>query len=120
MASVIFEDDVSGLGSSVMGGTRVLYVAWEVTIQGPGVHRPSVWDANMLLGVGHFEFGNDLTPGGLISGIGWDVPHWLYTAIGQWIAPPGAVGASFSEAIAQYIRWSMSPGTTAHIVVFGD
>lgn len=120
MPSVIFEDTLTDSGSAVMGGTRVLFVAWEVTVEGPGVHTPNAWDVTSLIGVGHWELGNDLTPGGLISGLGFDSPHWINTEIGQWVAPPGQVGADFSSAIAQYIRWTISPGTEVHLYVFGD
>lgn len=120
MPSIIYDDEVSGAGSSVLGGSRVLYVAWEVTVQGPNVHQPSVWDSELLVAVGHWELGNDLTPGGLISGVGYDEPHWIYTAIGQWVVAPARVGATDAYSLAQYIRWSMTPGTSVHLIVFGD
>lgn len=120
MPSVIFEDDLIDAGTVVMGGTRVLYVAWEVTIEGPTVRRPVAEDSEFVNGVGYFALGNDLTPGGLISGIGLDDPHWFNWEIGQWVVPPGQVGADFSSAIAQYLHWMVKPGTTVHIVVFGD
>lgn len=120
MPSVTYEADLVDSGSDVLGGTRVLYVAWEVTVEGPTVRRPVAEDVEALNGVGYFALGNDLTPGGLISGIGWDEAHWFNWEIGQWIVPPGQVGADFSAAVAQYIHWSVRPGTTVHIVVFGD
>lgn len=120
MPSVIYENTVSGAGSAILGGTRVLYVAAEVTTLGPAVHAPNEWDLSTLLGVGHWELGNDLTAGGLISGVGWNEPHWIYALIIQWIAPPGLVGADLSYAIQQYIRWTLTAGTEVHFVVFGD
>lgn len=120
MPSVIFEDTLSDSGSSIMGGTRVLFVAWEVTTDGPLVRVPNQWDLDAIVGAGHWSLGNDLTPGGLISGIAFDVPHWIYSRVGQWIVPPGQVGADFSAAVAQYIAWSISPGTEVHLYVFGD
>lgn len=120
MPSTIFEDTLTNSGSSVMGGTRVLYVAWQVTVSGPGVHPPNSWDSVLTLGVGHWELGNDLTPLGILSGIAYGEPHWMNFEPGQWIAPPGLVGTEFSYAIAQYIQWSLSPGTEVHLYVFGD
>jgi hypothetical protein len=120
MPSVIFEDSLSDSGASIMGGTRVFYVAWEITTRGPTARQPNVWDVDALVGVGHWELGNDLSSGGLISGVGYDAPHWIGWQIGQWIAPPGQVGTDFSAAIAQWIRWTFEPGTTVHLIVFGD
>lgn len=120
MPSIIYEDSVSGAGSAIMGGTRVFYVAGEVTTEGPTVRRPNDWDTDSLVSVGHWQLGNDLTSGGLITGVGWDVPHWIYTSPFQWVVPPGQIGADFSAAIAQYIRWAISPGTEVHLIVFGD
>lgn len=120
MPSAIFEDTLVDSGSSIMGGTRVLFVAWEVTVSGPTVRNPSVWETDILLGVGQFQLGNDLTSGGILSGIAYGDAHWINSLLGQWVVPPGAVGADFSAAVAQYIRWSISPGTQVHLYVFGD
>ena len=120
MPSPIFEDTLTDTGESVLGGGRVFYVAWEITTFGPTVHTVNDWDTNTLVRVGHWELGNDLTPLGLISGIGYGEQHWMNVAVGQWIAPPGQVGSDFSSAIAAYIRWAIAPGTAVHLYVFGD
>jgi hypothetical protein len=120
MPSVIFEDDLVDTGSAILGGSRVLFVAWEITTRGPNVRIPNSWDTDTIIGAGHWSLGNDLTPGGLISGLAFDSPHWLYADAGQWVAPPGQIGSDFSAAIAQYIRWSFAPGTEVHLYVFGD
>jgi hypothetical protein len=118
--SVIFEDSLTDAGTTVMGGTRVFYVAWEVVTDGPRVRPGMEEDTDALLGVGYWSLGNDLTSLGLISGIGLGEAHWMNTRIGQWVVPPGLVGADFSIAIAQYIHWAISPGTEVHLYVFGD
>lgn len=120
MPSITFDDTVTGSGSSVLGGTRVLYVAWEITVEGPTIRPPATWDSDSIIGAGHWSLGNDLTPGGLITGVAYDAPHWLYATVGQWVAPPGQIGADFSMAIAQYIQWVFAPGTEVHLIVFGD
>jgi hypothetical protein len=120
MPSTIWEDTVTDSGSASLGGSRVLYVAWEITAAGPGVRNPSSWDLHTQVGVGFWQLGNDLTALGLISGIGWSEPHWIFSEIGQWIAPPGLVGADFSYALAGSIQWVISPGTEVHMYVFGD
>jgi hypothetical protein len=118
--SVIFEDTVSGTGESIMGGTRVYYVAWEVTTEGPTIHRPNSWDVDSVVRVGHWELGNDLAPLGLISGIGYGEQHWMNALSGQRIVIPTLSGADFTALLAQYIRWAIAPGTEVHIYVFGD
>lgn len=120
MPSAIYEDTLAGSGSSILGGTRVIFVAWEVTVQGPNVRVPNTWDPDTIIGAGHWALGNDLTPGGIISGIAFDQPHWFYSLVGQWIAPPGLNGADISYAVAQYIQWTIAPGTEVHLYVFGD
>lgn len=120
MPSAIYEATLTDAGSAVLGGSRVFYVAWEITAEGPTVRRPHNWDPNTVLAAGYWQLGNDLTDLGLISGVGWAEPHWLYATIGQWIAPPGVVGADFSAALATRIRWVIAPGTEVHLYVFGD
>lgn len=120
MPSVIYEDTLTGSGDSIMGGTRVFYVAWEITTPGPAIHPISSWDAYTLNRVGYWQLGNDLEPAGLISGIGWDEQHWMNWTIGQWVVSPTLSGADFTAQLAQYIRWSLSPGTEVHLYVFGD
>ncbi len=89
MPFVTFEDTLIDSGSAALAGTRVFYVAWEIVTVGPTVRRPNTWDLDALVGVGHFELGNSLDSGGVISGVGYDVPHWMGWMVGQWIAPPG-------------------------------
>lgn len=120
MPSVIYEDTLTGAGTAVMGGSRVLYVAWELTIEGPTVRRPVDGDTEFLNGVGYFALGNDLTPGGLISGIGLHDPHWFNWEVGQWLPIPALAGADLTYGFAQYIHWLVKPGSEVHVVVFGD
>lgn len=120
MPSVTYEATISGAGEATLGGSRVFYVAWEIAIIGPSVRQPQVWDPNFLLGIGHWELGNDLADLGLIPAVGWGEAHWMNSEVGQWIAPPGVIGTDFSAALATRIRWSIPAGTEVHLYVFGD
>lgn len=120
MPSAIYEDVLTGEGAAILGGTRVFYVAWEVTVSGIRVRNGSESDPDALMGVGYFALGNDLTPLGLISGVGWQEAHWFNWTIGQWIPSPAMVGSDFSNDIAQYIHWAISAGSEVHLYVFGD
>jgi hypothetical protein len=120
MPGTIYDDTLTDSGSAALGGSRVYFVAWEVKDFGPVARHPSFWDTDQYVGIGHWELGNDVTPGGILSGIAYDAPHWINRELGQWIAPPGQVGSDFSSAIAQYISWTLSPGVEVHLYVFGD
>lgn len=120
MPYITYDQTLSGAGSAQMGGTRVYYVAWEVTIIGNQIRQANAWDPYSQLGVGYFQLGNDLTPAGSISGVGYDSPVWLNWLLGQWIVEPAEVASNFTSAIAQYIRWAFTPGTSVHLYVLGD
>lgn len=120
MPGVIFDDTVSDAGSAHMGGSRVYFVAYEVLDFGPSARHPSYWDINTWVGLGYYQLGNDLGPGGLITGIGYGDPHWFNTDIGQRVVSPGEVGSDFTSDIAAYIRWTLVPGVSVRLYVLGD
>lgn len=120
MPSVTYEATLTDVGSSILGGSRVFFVAWEVTVVGPTVRMPRFWDTSARVGIGHYSLGNDLTPGGLISGVGYGSPRWFERLVGQHVVTPGQVASDFAADIAQYIEWSIEPGTEIHLYVFGD
>ncbi len=120
MPSILFDATLSGVNQTALGGTSVFYVAWNVTFLGSRVRQPMEGDAEHVNGVGFLALGNDLTPGGLISGIGWGPEMWMNWTIGQYVAPPGLSGSDFSAWIAGYMRWSIGVGTTVHVIVFGS
>lgn len=120
MPGVIYNDVVSGVGSSALSGNRVYYVAFQVNIEGPRVRRPQEADTLTLNGVGFVQLGNDLSAGGLISAVGYDRQLWLNNVYGQYIADGGQVSGGLMRWFADHVRWSLSPGTEIDLVVFGD
>lgn len=120
MPGVIWEDSIDGLGSAILGGSRVYFVAWELTVIGPTARHPSYWDTDAYVGVGYYRLGNDLTAGGIIGGVGYGEAHWLSLLIGQNVVDPGQVASDFTSQIAQYISWAIAPGNAVHMYVFGD
>jgi len=115
-----FDDTVSGSGAADLGGNRVYYVAWRVTVDGNRVRQPTEDDSDHLNGVGYFSLGNALDGASDFAGDGWGDEHWMNWRQGQWIVPPGEVGTSFSRAIAGRIHWGLSAGTEVHLFVLGD
>lgn len=85
---------------------------------GPQVRQPNLWDSTQVVGIGHFQLGNDLTSLGIITAVAYGEAHWMGSMVGQWVAPPGITGADFSAAIAEHIQWSLTPGTSVHLYVF--
>lgn len=120
MPGTIFDSTLTGAGSSVMAGSRVYFVAWAVTVSGPNVRHPNAWDTDELVGVGHYSLGNDLTPGGVLVGIGFGAARWLNSLLGQHVVSPTIDPAGLTADLAQYIRWGISPGTEVHLYVLGD
>lgn len=120
MPSISFDDTVSGNGSTVLVTNRILYLAYEVTVDGRRVRTPRDADADTLNGVGFVSLGNDLTPAGIISGDGWGPELWLNARRGQFIADGHEVSGGFMRWIADRLRWSLSEGTSVHIYVLGD
>lgn len=120
MPFATFSASVSDSGEASLGGSRVFYVAWEVTTPGPGVIPGPTWDPYTRQKVGFWQLGNDLTSLGIISAIGYDAPHWMNFLVGQWIVSPTADPAGFTTVFADHIRWALTPGTVATLYVFGD
>lgn len=120
MPFVALDDSYTGSGSVGIGATRVLYLAWEVTAQGPRVRQPLDSDSETLNGVGFIQFGNDLTAAGVISAVGWDEQHWLNTVHGQLVASGGDVSTGYDRWIADHLRWSFSLDTEVHMYLLVD
>lgn len=120
MPGLIYEGTLSASGDAALGGSRVYYVAWEMTAEGPRVRRPIEGDAEKVAGLGYFALGNDLTALGAIAGVGWQPEVWMNWERGQWLVVPTVVGADFPSVIAERIHWSISPMAEVHLYVFGD
>jgi hypothetical protein len=120
MPSISYDDTVSGHGSVSLTTNRILYVAYEVTAQGRRVRTPRDADPDTLNGVGFISLGNDLTPAGIISGVGWAPEMWLNAVRGQFIAEGYDFSTGYGRWFADHLRWSLSEGTEVHIYVLGD
>lgn len=120
MPFISFDDVISGVDSVDLGGNRVLYFAWEVTVDGRDVYPSSRLDPNILLGVGFVQFGNDVSSAGILSGDAWQEPMWLNWRQGQRIANPQDQAGSFGRIIAARMHYAISPGTEVHLYVLGD
>lgn len=120
MPFITFDSTISGIDSVDLGGNRVLYFAWEVTVDGRDVRQGSQLDPSLLLGVGYVAFGNDVSSAGILSGDAWQEPHWLNWRQGQIIAVPQDQGGSFGRIVAARMHYAISPGTEVHLYILGD
>lgn len=120
MPFISFDSTISGVDSVDLGGNRVLYFAWLVTVDGRKVRSPSADDPTQLAGVGFVQFGNDISSAGILSGDAWQPPIWLNSRQGQWIAIPNDLGGAFGSIIAARMHYAISPGTEVHLYVLGD
>jgi hypothetical protein len=120
MPYTVFDSDISGAAAASLSGSRVLYIAWNVLVDGPGVHLGATIDPLALLGVGLVALGDDLTVIGDGAGDHWHAPIWLNIRAGLWTPEPAADPSGFTSMVATRIRWAISPGTSVHLHVFGD
>lgn len=120
MPFFVFDSTVSGVDSVDLGGNRVYYVAWLVTVDGRKVRSPSSDDPTQLAGVGFVQLGNDVTSSGILSGDAWQPPMWLNSRQGQIIATPQDLGGSFGRFIASRLHYALSPETEVHLMILGD
>lgn len=120
MPFISFDSTISGVDSVDLGGNRVLYFAWLVTVDGRKVRSPSADDPTQLAGVGFVQFGNDISSAGILSGDAWQPPIWLNSRQGQWIAIPNDLGGAFGSIVAARMHYAISHGTEVHLYVLGD
>lgn len=120
MPFISFDSTISGVDSVDLGGNRVLYFAWLVTVDGRKVRSPSADDPTQLAGVGFVQFGNDISSAGILSGDAWQPPIWLNSRQGQCIAIPNDLGGTFGSIVAARMHYAISPGTEVHLYVLGD
>jgi hypothetical protein len=116
----LYDDDISGSGSAVLGGSSVFYVAWDVTSIGYQARNTGSLDELNFAGLGGFALGDSFSIVGGSAVDRWHEFHYFNVEFGLWTPEPSAVGGSFAVAIATRIRWSLSFGTTCHLYVYGD
>lgn len=116
----LYDADISGSGSAALGGSRVLYVAWDVTDLGGTGHLGGSVDDEAILGVGGFALGDNFAIGSGSAVDRWHGFVWFNTQYGLYVPSPAADASGFLADVATRIRWSLTTGAAAHIYVFGD
>jgi hypothetical protein len=120
MPFTLYDADISGSGSAPLGGTRVFYVAWDITNLGALGHVSTGIDDNAVLSVGGFALGDNFAIGSGSAEDRWHEFHWFNSEFGLWTPIPSADSTGFLSVVATRIRWAFGVDGTAHIYVFGD
>ncbi len=119
MASVYYDADVSDDGiAALSGGVDVIYVAIDITALGGNTTQiePTLTDHHLRMGWWSLGDTFDAGPG---TAQHWRELNWINFDETLWTPTPSTVGGTAVTVTASLIRWWFSPGTTAHIHVFG-
>lgn len=116
----LYDADISDTGSATLSGSRVLYVAWDITNFGALGHDATGIDDEAILAVGGFALGDNFAIGSGAAQDRWHPFIWFNTQYGLWVPSPAADAAGFCYDVATRIRWAFGAGGAAHITVFGD
>jgi hypothetical protein len=116
----LYDADISDSGSAALLGSRVLYIAWDVTDLGGIGHLAGSVDDEAITGVGGVALGDNFAIGSGSAVDRWHPFIWFNTQYGLWTPSPAADGSGFLYEVATRIRWSLSVGAAAHLYVFGD
>lgn len=108
---------IAGSGRVAFGNVLVNFALVHLTALGPGITRPDLNDPDHLLRVGWINFfyrGIDI---GATERDYHDPPIWIAFEDFRWHPDParGENGSVFFYAHG--VRWSLGPGTEAHLIV---
>src|SRR5258708_34849073 len=116
-----FDGDVADSGAAdLVGGSRVLYAACHLTALGNLVHGTGDGLADHVLKAGFFSIGDHFSIGVALPHDWWRAPIWLDFIDTLWTPVASADAANAPLCVqATRVRWFLTPGTHAHLSVFG-
>jgi hypothetical protein len=117
--TVLLSRDIIGVGEeSFGGGARVNYVLAYIITEGPRVTKVEVPDSN--LNAGWWALGAQLDVIDGLTRIHWRDRHYINFSATEWSPEPQTDYLANDFAVwAERIRWSLTPGTTAYLHVYG-
>lgn len=116
----VYDADISGSGSAALSGSRVLYIAWDITDLGGLGHLAGSVDDEAIVGVGGVALGDNFAIGSGSAVDRWHPFIWFNTQFGLWTPSPAALSGGFLYEVATRIRWSLGIDAAAHLTIFGD
>lgn len=117
----MLDRDISAAGvDNLVGTSRLLFVALEITAIGGLVRDSGDGQPDHILRAGWFSIGDNFSvdTGPLMDW--WRPPVWIDFEDLLWTPSPSYDAAGGALALqATRFRWWLSPGTTAHVYIFG-
>ena len=120
MATLMVSEDLSGMDEFDCGNIQVYWIDIHVSAVGNDVHRltpQADLDRYARLGWVSFGYGEE-NPDDEFRTF-WRAPIWIEFLDFHWTPIPQYFGGDFS-IWTNRMRWSLSPGATAHIWVWGN
>jgi hypothetical protein len=118
--AVLFDATISGTASAALPAPfRVIYVAADVLVAGPGVGQMGQDVADHISRAGWFSLGDNFDIGtGAFER--WRDPVWFNFTHTLWTPDPSTdAGGNPLSIIAPWLRYWLSPGTSVHLHIFG-
>lgn len=118
--AILVERDISGTGIETFTATRVNWILFATLTIGYEAKPASARDSDYVLRLGWLALGSLLTIPDVITAEFWRAPEWinfLNTEVSS--IPQVDYLANDFGTWADRIRWSLSGGCEAHIVVSG-
>jgi len=119
--TVFLDSAISGNGSFHFGGVPIQYVLVHFTALGPAVFVSDLANPDQLLNAGYFSLGSEDPYGTGTNHVFWNERIWLNWHDFQWHPIPTVHPGDAPDLCvwASDIRWALSPGTTALMLVVG-
>lgn len=118
--AVLYEANVSGTGIATFSATRVQYILFATTTIGSEAKAASVRDDDYMLRIGWITLGVEVAIPDVITAEFWRAPWWinfLNTEISS--IPQTDYLANDFGIWADRVRWSLTTGLEAHLLVVG-
>lgn len=120
MPFIVYEADLTGDGSASLSGSRVLYIAWDITTLGVIAHQGAGVVTDAVIGFGGVALGDHFDIVGGPDVERWHEFIWFNQTYGLWTPSPAADTGGFLYEVATRIKWNIVSDGAAHVRVFGD
>jgi hypothetical protein len=119
--TIYVNEEISGNGSEHFGGVQIQYAFVHCITIGPDVFIADVTNIDSFISAGWIAFGSADTYPGSESRVFWSDRIWINFADFLWHPMPTNHPTDTPDFTvwASDIRWALSPGTTANLLVVG-
>jgi hypothetical protein len=119
--SIFFNDLVSGNGTADFSGNQVQYILVHLETIGPDVFIQDPTNVDVYIRAGWLSLGVDETYPDEVRRVFWTDRIWLNFADMEWHPRPSNHPSDPPDftVYASHLRWALSPGTSANVLVVG-